>query len=170
MPASEGFSINVRISKRVLWVGSQAYPLHNIARVQGMPVRPDHRKSAASKTLQGCLGGILALFGIGLIISVTIANRVGGLVLLVLIVAAGYGVMTKLRRPQETYFALVIETSGNPHRVLVSRDRDAVFGLVHQITDAIDNPQAEFDTQINNVQFGDNFTQIGDHMVGKVVQ
>jgi hypothetical protein len=34
--------------------------------------------------------------------------------------------------------------------------------------DAIDNPEAEFQTVVHNVQYGDNFVQVGDRNVGKV--
>lgn len=40
---------------------------------------------------------------------------------------------------------------------------------VQQIMDAIDNPDAEFQTVVQNVQYGDNFVQVGDQNVGKVL-
>jgi hypothetical protein len=67
-----------------------------------------------------------------------------------------------LLRP--TYYALVVETSGHPRTVLVSKDADEVGGLVHRIMDAISNPYAEFRKQVvnyYNTHIGDKINQIG---------
>jgi hypothetical protein len=72
-------------------------------------------------------------------------------------------------RRRRTYYALVIETAGTPNTALVSTDESVVNHLVYQIMDAIDNPQAEFQMQVENFHVGDKIQQFGDHNVGKTV-
>lgn len=61
--------------------------------------------------------------------------------------------------------ALIIETAGTPHTAVISRDKDVVIQLVSWIMDAINNPQAEFEFRVENLQVGDAFQQFGNHNV-----
>jgi hypothetical protein len=164
MVDSAGNSVNVRISKRVLWVGTEAYPLQNIARAQAVKVTPKNPWTGKSRAVGGCLGFIAFL----ILVSLGAAMHSAGAVLLVaaIIVAAIIAVLA--RRKKQPYYALIIETSGNPRRALVSTDGAKVGNLVQEIMGAIDNPEAEFQTVVHNVQYGDNFMQVGDRNVGKV--
>jgi len=89
-----------------------------------------------------------------------------GLLVAALVVIAIIVALT--RRKKQPYYALIIETSGAPRRALVSTDEAEVSNLVKEIMDAIDNPEAEFQTVVHNVQYGDNFVQVGNQNVGKV--
>jgi hypothetical protein len=51
MVDSAGNSVNVRISKRVLWVGTEAYPLQNIARAQAVKVIPKNPWTGKSRAI-----------------------------------------------------------------------------------------------------------------------
>lgn len=157
-------AVEVRISKRVLWVGSEAYPLQNIARAQAVRVTPKSRWTGKSLAAVGCLG-FLALW---LIVGLAAAARSPAVILLVVALVVAAIIVALSRRKKAPYYALIIETSGNPRRALVSTDGAKVGNLVQEIMDAIDNPEAEFQTVVHNVQYGDNFVQVGDRNVGKV--
>jgi Family of unknown function (DUF6232) len=156
--------VNVRISKRVLWVGTEAYPLQNIARAQAVKVIPKSPWTGKSRAAGGCLGFI----AFWMVVALGAALHSVGAVLFVAAVIAAVIIVVLARRKKQPYYALIIETSGNPRRALVSTDGAKVGNLVQKIMDAIDDPEAEFQTVVHNVQYGDNFVQVGDRNVGKV--
>jgi hypothetical protein len=119
-------SINVRVSKRILWFGSEAYPLHNITRTNTLKLVP--KRGVAIKRY----------------LLVEFLNL--------------------------TRHELVIETAAGSHRGLVSNSRNVVHDLAFRITDAINNPLAEFQMRVENFQVGDNVTMFGDHNIGKAVR
>jgi hypothetical protein len=65
---------------------------------------------------------------------------------------------------------LTIETAGGSHRGLVSDNGEVVTDLAIRITDAINNPLAEFQMQVENFHVGDNVNMSGDNNVGKEVR
>jgi hypothetical protein len=66
-------------------------------------------------------------------------------------------------------YKLVIETSNSATTAVVSHDARQIGNLIQMIMEAIDNPQAEFALQVENVHIGDKITQYGDHNTGKRV-
>jgi hypothetical protein len=149
----------------VLWVGAEAYPLQNIARAQSVRVVQKSPWTGKSLAAGGCLG----LIALWVIVGIAVAMHSVGPVLFILALAVAGVVVMLTRRKKPPLYALVIETSGSPRRALVSTDGAKVSNLVQQIMDAIDNPDAEFQTVVQNVQYGDNFVQVGDQNVGKVL-
>jgi hypothetical protein len=67
-------------------------------------------------------------------------------------------------------YELVIETAAGSHRGLVSNGGDMVGDLAIRITDAINNPAAEFQMRVENIHVGDNVNTYGDYSVGKAVR
>jgi Family of unknown function (DUF6232) len=173
-------TINLGVSQGVLWIGAEAYPLHNIARVQNVELVPRRGRAVGSFVKQVLLWAVLGGGGIAGLrfadlsssdvekYTEYIAIGVGALVvvsLLVLLVALA----------RRTYHALVIETSGTPHAAVVSPDEGMVTGLVQQIMRAISNPRdprTEFHTTIVTYKQGDHFhggqtfNQYGANSVG----
>ncbi|WP_406445065.1 DUF6232 family protein [Streptomyces sp. NBC_01613] len=161
--------IDVRVSRRVLWVGAEAYPLHNIARATTIRIEPD-RMAAVGRFLKSLL--ILAILTVA---AVAVIGRVDwpsgsgqdalrGVVVFAVVMVAVFAAQLLKVLMTRTYYALVIETSGTPRAVLVSTDAREVGGLVLGIMDAISNPHAEFRTQIityNSTHIGDKINQIG---------
>jgi hypothetical protein len=170
--------IDVTVSRQVLWVGTEAYPLQNIARAQTLRLVPNRgaavRRFVSAVVLEVLLGAAAAI-GLKLAPRISSLQRynivhgvaTGALVLAVaLIVISIIMLITRLSRG--TYYALAIETAGTPRSVLVSADQYVVTKLVHQIMDAIDNPAATFHTRVENyvdlrsaqgVQIGDYSAQ-----------
>lgn len=168
--------IDIGVSRRVLWVGGQAYPLQNIARAQALRL-PPNRRAARRRYLKAV---VLEVFlGAAAAVALHLALRlnsergysaahgvaVGALVLAaVLFVISTIKLIAPLSR--RTYYALVIETAGTPRSVLVSDDEYTVRQLVGQIMDAIDNPHADFQQSVVNYNVdarGSQGTLIGGH-------
>lgn len=165
--------IVVQVARGILWVGGEAYPLHNIARATTIRIEPD-RKAAVWRFIRYAV--ILAILTVA---AFAVSDRVDwsggeygneqdvmrGVTIVVLVLAAAFTIQLCLVLAMRTYYALVIETSGTPRAVLVSADPREVGGLVYQITDAISNPQAaSFRTEITNFynsHIGDKINQIG---------
>jgi hypothetical protein len=163
--------IEVRVSRRVLWIGSDAYPLQNIARAQALKITPP-RGTPIKDYLKAVAGWVI----LGIVVTIGLsAVRVHGstfldlvwLVALAVIVIRTLRLILALRKKRE-YYALVIETAGTPNTALVSPSADVVLDLVHKIMDAIDNPQAEFSQPVTNIHLGDKINQFGNQNVGKI--
>jgi Family of unknown function (DUF6232) len=145
-------SVQVRISEGVLWVGGDAYPLRNIARVSSKAYVFD-RSAAISR-----------------FVKVTI-----GLLILTAIVAAIKPFLVAYRLAQDlnipSLYALFVETAGNPQAALTTTNGALVNRLIEEITSAIGHPQtAELQpiSVSNFYDIGDKFTVSGSGNVGKV--
>lgn len=157
-------TVDVRVSQRILWFDSEAYPLHNITRINTTALQP-HRSTALRHYLLTLLLVLLAAVAIG--------NFAPGLVTVLAIgVMAGFVVYRTymlLEFLKLTLYKLVVETAAGSLRGLVSDDSEVVSDVALRITDAINNPMAEFQMQVDNFQLGDNFNVFGNNNVGKKI-
>lgn len=159
--------IQVRVSKRVLWVDADAYPLHNIASARRIETRRQWWK-AIEQFLKQAVPLAIAFAVLGVVphdgrYRDDIALVQGGLAIAFLAVL-GLLLRRLLRRK---VYALVIDTSGASSTPLFSRDENVIIDLIERITDAIDNPAAEFRMTVDKLHIGDKVTQYGDHNTGK---
>ncbi|WP_256988165.1 DUF6232 family protein, partial [Streptomyces sp. BR123] len=174
-PRPVGGGIEIRIGKRILWVGGAAYPLENIARVYTFTLHP-RRKEATVRFLKNlCL--ILSLaFGLTILAGLTsLANReaAGGILQFVWLGAAVALIYCLVELitvlSAASHYVLAVETSGPSIAVVTSSDHNHLHRLVGQITHAIDNPDTELygvrvDTIVinpKNYTFGDNVNMYG---------
>ncbi|MGW1909887.1 DUF6232 family protein [Streptomyces sp. NPDC002076] len=171
--------VDLRVSKRILWIGAAVYPLHNIARVYTFVMRPK-RKEAVLRFLRytavTMIVGFLAMLP-GLLASINAGGGDGnsgaaGYVVFVWIVAAlaeiyflieMVGVLTAA--PQHV---LAIETSGASTALVTSQNAQYLDQIVGQISYAIDHPDVEFKVTVEsltvspkNYYFGDNVNMYG---------
>jgi hypothetical protein len=65
-------------------------------------------------------------------------------------------------------FLLSVE-SGNSRSIITSSDRDKIRGLAADLVAVINNPRHEFRQIVQNVHYGDNISQIGNHNIGKIL-
>lgn len=158
--------IKIRVSRRILWVGAEAYPLHNIARATTVRIEP--RRMAAVGQFLGY--ALLLLIVAGVIVNAAEHGELNNadsdaVTHLVSFIAVAVGLVLIGRLAsvlvKRVYHALVIETAGAPYTALVSVDKAVVSGLVFQIMDAIDNPEAEFQVSVENYHIGDKINMIG---------
>ncbi|MFJ6011775.1 DUF6232 family protein [Streptomyces sp. NPDC092952] len=174
IPPHLGGSIELRVGKRLLWVGGAAYPLRNITRVYTFLLTPKRGQAAVRFFKQLAL--ILAVtFGLATLNGITrfgssedsemIAGvvQIGGLVAFVF--AASELVMVLSAR---SHWVLAVETSGLSTALVTSRNIPHLHELVGHVVNAIENPDAEFRVKVDtlminpkNYQFGDNVNMYG---------
>jgi hypothetical protein len=142
-------TLTVAVEKQVLWVGAEAYPVNNIARAQTIELKPGRARAVFGCLGLGLLWVALAAAAAFAIITLELDDDNPSLVrALPFIVAAGLilinfiGLVRKLARP--TLYALIIETSGNPHAALVTADERLLRVIVKSIMGAINNPQVSY--------------------------
>ncbi|MER7051674.1 DUF6232 family protein [Streptomyces sp. NPDC000351] len=158
---------DVHISKGALWIGSDTYPLRNIAHTSLRALHPD-RAAARSKFVKGLIGQlILFFFGIGL---AQVSVFVG---LAVILAATAFAVRGYLELQKvlnaPTLHVLQITTSGNPQTALTTDDRAALESLFRQLMEAMDNPEVQVHLQMPTYTItGDHIYQYGDRNTGKV--
>jgi hypothetical protein len=154
--------INIGVSRGILWIGGEAYPLHNIARVQTVELVP-RRGRAVSAFVKQIL--VWAMLGVGGIVALRFAelpsSDVAAFTNYIAIGAVALALISTVRLlvalARRTYYALVIETSGRPHTAVISPDESQLNQLVREIMTAISNPRHEFNTTVvhhNNNYFG----------------
>ncbi|MFJ9840190.1 DUF6232 family protein [Kitasatospora sp. NPDC101155] len=159
------------MSRRVLWIGGDAYPLQHIARARQLVWWPPKRLRTVIRFVRQVIG---LLFAAGFLGALTknatdqsMARAVPGVLLVAALLFCLYRFVTRLR--QRAVYKLVIETSNSATTAVVSHDARQIGNLIQMIMEAIDNPQAEFALQVENVHIGDKITQYGDHNTGKTV-
>ncbi|WP_157849642.1 MULTISPECIES: DUF6232 family protein [Streptomyces] len=163
--------IDVSVSRRVLWVGGDAYPLQHIARARQLVWWPPKKSRTIIRFVRQLIGLLFATAAVGAFVKNSAdpgaAAAVPNILLLAGLVFIVYRLVVKLR--QRALYKLVIETSNAATTAVVSHDARQIGSLIQMIMDAIDNPQAEFALQVENVHIGDRINQYGDHNIGKQV-
>jgi len=161
-------TIEIGVRDHVLWVGSEAYPLRNIARVS--TVELVYRKGRAVAKFIGffflwiVLGAfaLVALFvGGALDTDEQTNNAIGVVGVIVGIILLILFIRLLLLLGRRRLWALIIETAGTSHRALASRDRPLLDGLVRNIVAAINNPAVRFTQTINNIVSGNQYNSGG---------
>lgn len=151
--------IEVRVSQGILWVGSEAYPLRNIARVQPVKLVPS-RGAAVRRFLKAVV--FCVVLAVAAAAAAGVASRVSstqgynalhgvavGLFALAAVLAAISTIRLIIRLSRRAAYALVIETAGTPRTALVTYDENLVFHLARRITDAIGNPQQQWRERVS---------------------
>lgn len=182
--SAEPVGVDVRVSKRLLWIGEAYYPLRNIARVYTLTIHP-RRKEAVLRFLKrllitGFLVTLLLLLAAFMEASASSgfsggsSDSSGASVLATFAVIIGIGanvyffvdMMKVLGAPPR--FVLAVETSGASTAVIGGPPEGRLRQLAHQISDAIENPAAEFEVRIETLTvnpqhyyFGDNVNMYG---------
>ncbi|GFE39956.1 hypothetical protein Stube_46290 [Streptomyces tubercidicus] len=168
--------VDLRVSKRLLWIGDAYYPLQNVARVYTLTIHPRRKDAVVLFVKRLLLLGLATVFlfllsamggGFG-----SSDSDSGGLTALVVIAAGAalvYSLVEMLKvLSAAPHFVLAVETTGSSTAVVTSPDPDQLRRLAHQIAHAIENPEAEFVVRVNTVSvspkhyyFGDNVNMYG---------
>ncbi|WP_037901310.1 DUF6232 family protein [Streptomyces sp. NRRL S-350] len=163
--------ITVSVSRRVLWVGGDAYPLQHIARARQLVWWPPKRSWTIIRFVRQVFALAFAATVLGALLQNSTepgqAAAVPGALLVAGLAYCIYRLVTRLR--QRPLYKLVIETSNASTTAVVSHDPRQIGQLIEMIMDAIDNPQAEFAVQVENVHIGDRINQYGNDNIGKQV-
>jgi hypothetical protein len=157
-------AINVRVSQRILWFGSEAYPLPNITRTNTVTLEPNR-----GALIRGYVVTVLVtLFAMGIAGSAA-PGSVAALVIVAGLAWLAWRTYRLVELLKLTLYVLDIETAAGSHRGLTTDDPHVVADLQVRITDAINNPHAEFQMQVENFQVGDSFTVYGNNTVNNRV-
>ncbi|MER5742601.1 DUF6232 family protein [Streptomyces sp. NPDC002225] len=174
VPPHLGGSVELRVGKRLLWVGGAAYPLRNITRVYTFLLTPKRAEATVRffKRLALILAvafGLLIVSGISRFGSDEASDGIAGLVpiggLVAFVFAASELVMVLTAR---AHWVMAIETSGLSTALVTSRDIPHLNELVGHVVKAIEDPAIEFQVKVDtlminpkNYQFGDNVNMYG---------
>ncbi|MFR9796733.1 DUF6232 family protein [Streptomyces sp. MS06] len=168
MPPQALAGIDLRVSKRLLWVGGAAYPLQNIARVYTFTLTP-RRKDATMlflKRLAIILSVAFALTILGGLTSLADKSAANGILTFVWLGAAAalvYSVIewgAVLSAP--AHHVLTVETSGPSVAMVTSRDPRQLDQLVGTIVHAIENPGTEFTVKVDTLAINPRHYHFGD--------
>ncbi|MGW3206579.1 DUF6232 family protein [Streptomyces sp. NPDC001135] len=171
--------VDLRVSKRILWIGAAVYPLANIARVYTFVLRPK-RKEAVLRFLRYTAGTLVVGFIAMLPGLPSLATDGGGghssgaagyvtFVWIVALFAEIYFLIEMISvLGAAPHHVLAVETSGASTALVTSRDQRYLDQVVGQISYAIDHPDAEFKVTVEsltvspkNYYFGDNVNMYG---------
>lgn len=157
-----------------MWVGGACYPLHNIARVHTLTLRP-RRKEAVLRFLKR--SAIIAVVTIALTIVGSLTFMGGqdagsGLLSFIYLGSAAASIYSLVEMIQvltaPPCFVLAVETAGPSQAVVTSRNPQLLRQLVGQIAHAIEHPETEFQERVDsitispqNYYFGDNVNMYG---------
>jgi hypothetical protein len=164
-------TIEVQVKDRVLWIGSDAYPVNNISRTQVRELTfkrgPAWGKFWKS-IVKWLVVAIVATIGAGVLHSRSAINIIW-LVMLVIFIIDIVRLLVDLSKKDQVYYAMVIETSGASRTPLVTRNKTIIYEIVDQVMRAINGEAVRFFQQVsvmtgNQYNFRDNAVgQFGGH-------
>ena len=160
-----GGGVDLKVSKRLLWVGEAAYPLHNITRVHTFVLRPN-RAAAVSDFLKWAVPALVAY----IVIRNFMADGALAVLLTLLLVATLITLGVRLAKvwtaPNE--HVLAVETSSASTALVTLPHPAQLRTLVDYIVNAIEHPEAEFQIRVEkvlvnpkNYHFGDTVNMYG---------
>lgn len=156
-------AVEVRVTKGILWIGSEAYPLRNITRMSTTALAPDRRATIRSYGISVAL-----LLTVAPIVASVAPTTVGSVVAVVALAGIGIRTYWLARRLNARLHGLVIETSTAAHRALISNDPHVVSDLLHKIAEAVEDPTAEFRFWVENYHVDNSISMFGDNRSGIV--
>ncbi|MFJ5142143.1 DUF6232 family protein [Streptomyces sp. NPDC088707] len=148
-----GRVLRLRVSRRMLWVGAAAFPLHNITRVEAYKRQPD-RGAAVLRFLKW--------FAVALVVFAVVDAGSGGRagaeannpgMVIVLIVLAVYLLRELFEKPKPV---LDVEMSSGSTVAVTLPSVDELRDIAGLIARAIDNPAAEFSTVVQQINSNTN--------------
>ncbi|MCY0931679.1 DUF6232 family protein [Streptomyces sp. H27-H1] len=172
------YGVDLRISRRLLWVGSAAYPLHDIVRVHTSVLSPDRGKAAVqflkwaaalavvfyllqefviddSSSSYGDYGG----YGSYEDDSASQGEVLGALAIIAAISLAVY-LVYKLSRPD--LHVMAVEVASASIALVTMRDESQLGVVVQHVVHAIEHPEAEFSIRMERVQVNLKSYHLGD--------
>ncbi|MFD7921376.1 DUF6232 family protein [Streptomyces sp. NPDC059740] len=160
-------SVEMRISKRLLWVGDAAYPLHNIARIHTFTLLP-RRQEAVTRFLKRVGLTLPALFFTTLMVGLATLTSDSGDTFLTLIWLVGVAALIYyladliivLMAP--SHYVLAVETSGPSTAVVTSQNPGHLRQLAQYLANALENPDTEFHVQVETITFNPQNYYFGD--------
>ncbi|MFJ5221664.1 DUF6232 family protein [Streptomyces sp. NPDC088400] len=174
-PPPSGTSVELKVGRRLLWVGEAAYPLHNITRVHTLVLRP--KRMEAFMSFLKWLGIIVVAFVLLQMVNANSASPYdeqagsdSASTLRVLGIAVVIGLALRLAKEWSapSQHVLAVETSSASTALVTLPNPEQLRQLVRYLVNAIENPEAEFHVRVErvlvnpkNYHFGDNVNMYG---------
>ncbi|MEU9479190.1 DUF6232 family protein [Streptomyces sp. NPDC048191] len=164
--------VDLRVSKRILWIGAAVYPLHNIARVYTFVMRPK-RREATMRFLRYTAGTLITGFiamlpGLPSLALGGSDSGGAGYVSFIWFVALIAEIFFVIDLCSVLFAAdhhvLAVETSGASTALVTSRDPRYLDQVVGQISYAIDHPDTEFRVTVESITFSPKNYYFGDNV------
>ncbi|MFJ9109377.1 DUF6232 family protein [Streptomyces sp. NPDC102283] len=161
-----GGVLEVSVNRRMLWIGSAAFPLDNLTRVEATKLKP--RRGA---TFLGFLKW-LALTGVAYVLVIAASDgdteikESGNPMFLVFTIGLAIYFIKELLEPAKPILA--VETAGGSLAVVTLPTVEELRTIAGQIVHAINHPEAEFTAYVNelNNYNGPVFNQNGGTNTG----
>ena len=150
VPRRDG-TLVLKVSRRILWVGSAALPLHNITRVEAFMLKPD-RGTVLVRFLRWLLVAALIYAAISY---ASDGEVEGNPVLLIVGIALFLFLLKELF--QSPTPVLVVETAGGSTVVVTLPTVNELLDIAGRIAHAIDNPEAEFTAVVQQYNNTNNY-------------
>ncbi len=154
----------VAVRRQVLWIGGEAYPVHNIARAQTVLLKP-LRGRAVARFMGFLILWLVLGIGVMLVAGPYVPRELVFGVIGVLVLVNLIKLVRRLVTPR--LYALVIETSGSPRTALITKDERQLRTVVESVMNAIDNPKVTMppiliDNFVGNQQVNVSGGQVGN--------
>ncbi|MGO4635644.1 DUF6232 family protein [Streptomyces sp. 2RAF24] len=146
-----GAVLEIAVRRRMLWVGSAAFPLHNISRVEAFKLKPD-RGAAFIRFLKwlAVVAAVYVAFNVMNGGDTSLADDTSPVLVIVVVVLIIVLIKELAEAPKPI---LAVETAGGSLALVTLPSVDQLRGIAGQIVHAIDHPEAEFTAyvhQLNN--------------------
>lgn len=147
--------IEFRISRRTLWIGVRAFPLHMIASVEPVEIKLRRGRIVSGYLRQA--GSWIGLGFVGLLILGCLGDAVptavtGAFVVVVLGALTFHTVLLIRNLNLPSLHILSVTTAGRAHAALVSTDKNLIDGLARRVVYAIDNPAMEYAIRVEHLE------------------
>lgn len=172
-------SIDLRVGRRLVWVGNAAYPMRNITRVHTYTIRPKRQEAVTQFVTRAAATAaiVVALTLLALPPAAFLSGMGGsdsgfGIIAFVWLAGFGLGVyffvnmITVATAPAR--FVLAIETSGPSTALVTSSNPQYLPQLAGCVIHAMENPETEFQVTVEtlainprNYHFGDSVNMYG---------
>ncbi|MFF8998757.1 DUF6232 family protein [Streptomyces achromogenes] len=129
------------MSRRMLWVGTAAFPLHNITMVDAFMMKPD-RGSTVGRLLKGLFGAAVVYIVISLISGGEASVGDSPALAIVLVIAALFVAFWGLFEADKP--VLAVQVASGSTVVVTLPSIEELRQIAGRIAYAIDNPEAEF--------------------------
>ncbi|MFE2294779.1 DUF6232 family protein [Streptomyces sp. NPDC059452] len=158
--------IEVSVKCRLLWIGSAAFPLHTLARVEAVRIKPAWG-TALLRLLKWMAIAIAVYAALGAMDSgdVRIGEGAVPLFIVLLFVFAIFIFKDMFDRAKPI---LAVETAGGTLAIVTLPNEDELRVIAGRIIHAIDHPEAEFTAYVNQLNHynGPVFNQNGGMNTG----
>ncbi|MEU2503161.1 DUF6232 family protein [Streptomyces sp. NPDC007863] len=142
--------LEIAVRRRMLWVGSAAFPLRNITRVEALWTKPN-RDTPFVGFLKWLAFAVLAYLLLGVVDGGRAWRGAEGgpflLAAVIGLVVLGLGDLFRPPRP-----VLVVETAAGSLKVVTLPNMDELRVIAGQIVHAIDHPDADFAAYVGRLR------------------